>query len=98
MHRQILISSAVLALFVAPASAAPTNNPGGGWTCNASGSSGQADGTCATDNPTEMAIICDPGGMSSEPGGGQTCNPPPAAARLKLKHQFAKPGLHRRGR
>jgi hypothetical protein len=98
MHRQILFSAAILGLFVVPASAAPTNNPDRGWTCNASGSSSVADGTCVTSTPTEMAIICDPGGMSTEPGGGETCSPAPAAARLKLKHQLAKPGLRRRGR
>jgi len=92
VHRQILISAAVLGLFVVPASAAPTNNPDGGWTCNASDSSSEADGTCVTSTPTEMAITCAPGGMSSEPGGGETCNSAPAAARLKLKHQLAKPG------
>jgi hypothetical protein len=68
------------------------------WTCNASGNSREADGTCVTITPTEMAITCAPGGMSSEPGGGETCNSAPAAARLKLKHQLAKPGLRRRGR
>jgi hypothetical protein len=98
MHRQILISAVVLGLFVAPAAAGPTKNPGGGWSCNASGSSSEADGTCVTFTPTKMAITCAPGGMSSQPGGGETCNPPPAAARLKVKHQLAKPRLHRRGR
>jgi hypothetical protein len=94
MYRQILISAAVLGLIVAPASAGPTKNPDGGWTCNSSG----ADGSCADFTPGEMAIICDPGGMSSEPGGGETCSPGPAAARLKLKHQLAKPALRQRGR
>lgn len=98
MHRQIFISAALLGLIVAPATAAPTNNPGGGWSCNASGISDAADGTCVSGPPTEMAIICGSGGMSSEPGGGEACSPAPATARLKLKHQFAKPGLRRRGR
>ena len=95
MHRQILVSAAVLGLFVASASAAPANNSDGGWSCNASGNSRAADGTCVTLTPTEMAIICS-GGMSSERGGGEACSPAPAAAQLKLKHQLAKPGLRRR--
>ena len=78
-------------------SAAPANNPDGGWTCNASGNSREADRTCVTFTPTEMAITFGSGGMSSEFGGGETCNSAPAV-RLKLKHQLAKPGLRRRGR
>jgi hypothetical protein len=95
MHRQILVSAAVLGLFVASASAAPANNSDGGWSCNASGNSRESDGTCISGRPTEMAIICS-GGMSSEHGGGEACSPAPAAAQLKLKHQLAKPGLRRR--
>ena len=82
MHRQILISAAILGLFVVPASAAPTHNSDGGWTCNASGSSSEADGTCVTSTPTEMAIIWRSGGdeqrarrrgdLQSAPRGGAT--------------------------